>query len=246
MTTARKLDTHQATVQTATVEVKTLTIGRRQVTLSVFRQLIDTPPLIDVLEGEFNGPPWGRVHYFPPPCNDLADTGHLHVVWQFGGELRRACVDQFDRYLAWERNLLEGEEDLCRALDQACFLYFASNSPGSLCRSFDALACGDRECFFEDDDAGRILARLDLLRGRLADVKPEEWLRHHADSLLMECERHRYSSLLNKNVNPTTTQDLVRLREKIAGRKAILCRRQDAYGRLYGQLRELPQLFIAT
>lgn len=31
-----------------------------------------------------------------------------------------------------------------------------------------------------------------------------------------------------------------------AGRKAILCRRQDAYGRLYGQLRELPQLFIAT
>jgi hypothetical protein len=83
----------EAAIQTATVEVKTLTLKGRQLTLSVFRQIVVEPILVHA-DGEIKlaGTPWGRVHYFPPPC-DKKGGDHLHIIWQKGGELRRACVD---------------------------------------------------------------------------------------------------------------------------------------------------------
>jgi hypothetical protein len=79
---------HQAEVNTATVEIKTITINGKQVTLATFRQLYDES-LIDH-EGNFRGVPWGRVHYHPD--KSCKDTEHEHVVWQQGDELRRSNV----------------------------------------------------------------------------------------------------------------------------------------------------------
>lgn len=85
----KALDVHTAELITAAVEVKTLTIRGKQVTLAVFRQLEETPLLLD--DGSLAGIPWGRVNYHPDKC---ADTGkHMHVVWQQGTELRRARVN---------------------------------------------------------------------------------------------------------------------------------------------------------
>jgi hypothetical protein len=84
--------------------IRTVTVNRRQVTLSLFRQLIEKP-LIDKT-GEFMGTPWGRVNYCPdkrnPACVKLKAPPHHHVVWQLDDELRRATIvrPEFDTYCA--------------------------------------------------------------------------------------------------------------------------------------------------
>lgn len=80
------IDVHSAEIKTATVEVKALVIGGKQVTLSVFRQLIKAPVVGD--GNRLLGTVWGHVNYFWGECK----PDHLHIVWQKGDELRRACV----------------------------------------------------------------------------------------------------------------------------------------------------------
>jgi hypothetical protein len=82
------LTVHNAEVKTAAVEIKTLTISGKQVTLAVFRQLKEELLIAD--DGTLNGVPWGTVNYHPDKCGDKAE--HWHVVWQKGLELRRSAV----------------------------------------------------------------------------------------------------------------------------------------------------------
>lgn len=88
--TTRQLTVHNASVTTMTVEVKTLTIGTRQVTQGIFRQLIEEPLIAE--DGTLNGVPWGHVTWHPNGCADL--DRHWHIVWQAGAGLRRARVDK--------------------------------------------------------------------------------------------------------------------------------------------------------
>lgn len=85
----KQLTTLNATITTAAVEVKTLTISGKQVTLAVFRQLLEEP-LLHPLDATIEGTPWGRVNYHPDKCGDAPE--HLHVVWQKGAELRRTTI----------------------------------------------------------------------------------------------------------------------------------------------------------
>lgn len=92
----KKLDASDVTIQTATIEVKVLTIGKRQVTLAVFRQLKSSN--IVSHWGSLIGEPWGQVNYCP---NSDCDYGgeHLHVIWQTeDNQLRRDCVHRDIRY----------------------------------------------------------------------------------------------------------------------------------------------------
>jgi hypothetical protein len=72
-----------------TAEVKALMIGGEWVTLRGFQQL-QKEDLIDLETGLLTGEPWGRVNFDPGDCT--TEDEHLHVVWQKGVELRRACV----------------------------------------------------------------------------------------------------------------------------------------------------------
>jgi hypothetical protein len=104
----RRITTHEASIKTATVEVKALTISGKQVTLSVFRQLPDED-LIDPETGQLTGEPWGRVNYFWGNCTAAA---HLHVVWQKGDELRRACVfESFGKRYSFRGSKCLSDED---------------------------------------------------------------------------------------------------------------------------------------
>jgi hypothetical protein len=85
----RSITAREATVKTATVDVKALTISGKQVTLSVFRQLKDES-IVDGESADLRGVPWGVVNYFWGDC--AKSLPHLHVVWQKGEELRRACA----------------------------------------------------------------------------------------------------------------------------------------------------------
>jgi hypothetical protein len=83
------LTVQNALVRSAAVEVKTLTVSGRQITQALFRQV----PYQAILgpRGELNGPPWGWVNYWWPDAPRWGEDP-LHVLWQHGGELRRACV----------------------------------------------------------------------------------------------------------------------------------------------------------
>lgn len=89
-----RLKVTEASVHTAQVEVKTLTISGKQVTLAVFRQLLEEPLISG--EGHLKGAPWGVVNYHPDKaCKHKPSwEKHLHVVWQLGDELRRASVEE--------------------------------------------------------------------------------------------------------------------------------------------------------
>jgi hypothetical protein len=81
-----RIDAHEATITTATVEIRCLTINGKQVTLAVFRQLMDE-------EWDEVSPLWGQVNYCPDKqCRNL-DWAHTHIVWQKGDQLRRAVVE---------------------------------------------------------------------------------------------------------------------------------------------------------
>ena len=85
-----KIAVNDAHLKTAIVEIKSLVVSGKQMTLAVFRQ-IEGGGLINYDTGRFNGVPWGTVRYCPDEaCKYL--SGHLHVVWQKGSELRRTTV----------------------------------------------------------------------------------------------------------------------------------------------------------
>lgn len=86
MNAAGLLTAEEAVIHTAQVEVKTLTIRGKQVTLSVFRQVPERD-LLDRESGEISGTPWGCVNYY---WGDMRKV--LHVVWQDGSVLYRALV----------------------------------------------------------------------------------------------------------------------------------------------------------
>lgn len=90
------LTVHNAEIKTAAVEIRTLTISGKQVTLAVFRQLREEPLLAE--DGTLNGVPWGTVNYHPAAkqCDDLAE--HWHVVWQKGSDLLRSTVTKVVRW----------------------------------------------------------------------------------------------------------------------------------------------------
>lgn len=78
-------------IKTASIEIKTLTIEKRQVTLSVFRQ-IQEESLIDYETLQLLGVPWGSINYFFGLHKDCHSDDWLHIVWQKGNELRREVI----------------------------------------------------------------------------------------------------------------------------------------------------------
>jgi len=89
----RIITTHEATIQTVQVEIKALKIGKKQVTMGLFRQL----PYAELLDPEtvqLRGVPWGWVQYWwDGDGREHLNAGtRLHVVWQAGDVLRRAIV----------------------------------------------------------------------------------------------------------------------------------------------------------
>ncbi|MEU1293030.1 hypothetical protein ABZ439_11450 [Streptomyces sp. NPDC005840] len=90
-------------IETATVQIRTLNVGAKQMTQGIFRQLL-TEQTIST-SGHVRGTPWGIVNYHPDRCEDAKE--HLHVVWQSGAELRRAYVSAPE--FAYLRHPLVGE-----------------------------------------------------------------------------------------------------------------------------------------
>ena len=107
-----KIDVSEAKISTAKVEIKTLTVNGKQVTLAVFRQ-IEIGRLInyDKEKGFYlNGLPWGRVNYHSNQCSHIFSP-HMHIVWQFGSELRKDFVKKSDIDISIMNGREEGDID---------------------------------------------------------------------------------------------------------------------------------------
>jgi hypothetical protein len=82
-----RITPRNAVIRTATITVSTLTLNSKQLTLSVFRQLIEEP-IFDWRELALRGIGWGHVRYLI----DWAPSQAIHLVWQRGDVLRRCVV----------------------------------------------------------------------------------------------------------------------------------------------------------
>jgi hypothetical protein len=91
----RALTVQAAEIRTAAVEIKTLTVSGKQVTLAVFRQLREKPLIAE--DGALNGIPWGIVNYHPEKCA-YDRPAHWHIVWQDGSELLRSTVAHYPAF----------------------------------------------------------------------------------------------------------------------------------------------------
>lgn len=86
------LTTHEATVQTAQVEIQVLKVGKKQVTMGLFRQL-PLQPLLHRTTLVRQGNAWGHVNYWWVEDGSPPSSGtRLHVVWEAGGALYRDIV----------------------------------------------------------------------------------------------------------------------------------------------------------
>jgi hypothetical protein len=86
-TTTKPITTDDVAIETCSVELRVVRVGKKQMTLSVFRQIREE----DCFDDEFRvvGRPWGIVNY----CKCHSGHGeHHHVLWEQDGELRKCIV----------------------------------------------------------------------------------------------------------------------------------------------------------
>jgi hypothetical protein len=101
------LTVHEAAVHTTEVSIQVLKVGKKQVTMGLFRQLPQRS-LTAYPRPEFVGEPWGYVNYWWDgdgrqdfTYSNPAPLTALHIVWTTEGRLYRDVV-----YAAPNRNAL--------------------------------------------------------------------------------------------------------------------------------------------
>jgi len=103
--TSEVIGVPQPNLQTATVSLKMVQVGKKQMTLSVFRQLTSEWPFNEDLS--FRGMPWGFVNYFWPTVFEREWRGggylidqvyksgnYVHLLWQDGVQLKRTVLEE--------------------------------------------------------------------------------------------------------------------------------------------------------
>lgn len=96
----RVLNKRHAVVHTASIDVKIMRLDKKQVTMSVFRQLPERSIFADEVSISLRGTPWGIVRYVWKDCPEWADC---HLVWQQDDELFRMPLFNINTCLSCEQ-----------------------------------------------------------------------------------------------------------------------------------------------
>ncbi len=247
----KQLTTQNATITTATIQVQAMTIGARQVTLSVFRQLIEEPLIAD--DGTLNGEPWGTVNYHPGKCGE-SYAEHWHAVWQRGEELRRSIVvkepsfepltnPMLDRLatmaaLAW----LDGEAtpfgDAGPLRPSDAYADWEETSRGVSYRPLKTRVSWTLDGVSWATKAHRLAGKAAALAELAA--RDEPWQKPHAEEAAQGARKE-----LAQEVSAYSTS-LDALWEAAIDRIGIEASRQQRHRDVRATLAELPQLFIAV
>ena len=84
--------TEQVNINTMQIEIKSMMVGKKQLSLSLMRQIIQED-LIDFDKLLFKGVPWGHVNYFWGDDKHRSYPSAINVIWQKGNELRRSVIN---------------------------------------------------------------------------------------------------------------------------------------------------------
>jgi hypothetical protein len=226
------------TREAASVEVRLLRVGTRQMNLSLYRQLI-AEPVIDPETLEFRGLVWGWVNHHKgaecdSPSASLKDR-HLHLIWQKGDELRRYTLyrkplpvgghprETTAAHRAYFR-LIEAEvghrllmnEDIKTRFSNVCGECWINGKVG-----------GDSFAFPAHPTLASIREAMDLARSR-----------HHDFALVQEMDRLR---------EWLAGEDLYPPGNVLTANQAVAFAELEAvWGRLYDQAAAVGQLFIGA
>ena len=220
-TQVKALAMNEVTILQASIEVKVIKIGNRQVTLSVFRQLPEGM-VIHQVDCQIMGVPWGRVNYHVD-CEKAADH-HFHVVFQRDGKLFRSIVESplSDSH----QHVNKIYSALTRDFNKAAASYLARCRldgiiPGELIPSTDAIGRKNYICF------------------------PENSFVHfdYPYKLLIATEQELKNVLAGNSDDSRTLDELLEKVEQTNQECEFYMRR---WLRSEDQLRKLDQLFIAV
>jgi hypothetical protein len=125
------LPVDESHVQERQVTIRVLTVGTKQITQALYKQLVEVDireddSLINPYTGKLQGTVWGWVNMHSNCMFDKRD--HLHVVWESNGELKRSCV-----YLPWTKTTIPGvniplTSHYTKLVDK-CNTYYPSGEP---------------------------------------------------------------------------------------------------------------------
>lgn len=235
--TTKVLTVHNAEIKTAAVEIRTLTISGKQVTLAVFRQLRSAPLIAE--DGTFNGLPWGVVNYHPDKCADASE--HLHVVWQSGTELRRAAESPptFSKYV-WP----DVGEDW---LDAALLDGWRPHPLDAGARRPDRvlITCKAGTAAIDvDPDSRSQKGVADALWPRSWHRLPDEKAAHEAEiyQSALTAIRTRRQALLDEGLDLDREKLAAEMEQEVADEVA----RRERHRQRWAEIQALPQLFIAV
>ncbi|GAA3375562.1 hypothetical protein [Streptomyces racemochromogenes] len=259
----RRLTAQNATILTASVEVQTLTISGRQVTLSLFLQIPERPLISD--DGTLNGVPWGRVNYHPDRCEPgvgkegrrtITVPEHTHLIWQCGEDPFRAKVDvvpEFDEHGMNAKAVYSPAGDIVVAVEVQSYLD-AVTAGGEAEYPLEKGWADHKRSIQEADDSMLIVeapsealaaltAYAETKRTEHSLTDSREWYREEAEKALAAYEDRK--AALDRRIAATgwTLEELLERREQDF--RAELARRQR-YRDLRATLAELPQLYIAA
>ncbi|MEU4807415.1 hypothetical protein [Actinosynnema sp. NPDC023587] len=247
------LTVRNAAITTASVEIKTLTVSGKQVTLAVFRQLREVPVVTD--EGMLAGQPWGVVNYHPDKCANMSE--HWHVVWQDGEDLRRSFVTVVPVYQTFwsedgDRFVTSCVHDL---ITTGRTPYFQGKPPVErLLNQYDGINVDTGHGF-----------RTDLVLAEAANASAKVWLdlQYKRKSMLERADNGDVPSWMVSGVQAAerqlsealpaftakvaefeATTDL--LYERYAAATEAERARRERHRRVREELEALPQLFIAV
>jgi hypothetical protein len=172
----RPLTVEDVQIKTATVEVKAIVIGKRQLTLSVFRQLPKVG-LVRAIDGPWNDvlpdyEPWGVVNYHWDGCGyeGMPRSPHTHVVGVRDGRLCRSCVG-VPCWDAYNKDFLQGDPNALEVF---------------------ARLCGSRRIHFSSQSWGRYwYYRVDRDMRQDAEAFIKQWLVFHASLTDLRREAQR-------------------------------------------------------
>ncbi|MEV7519408.1 hypothetical protein [Streptomyces sp. NPDC091371] len=225
--TGNQLTPQNATITTASIQVQALTIGKKQVTLAVFRQLQETPLIKD--DGSLLGEPWGIVNYHPDKCADAPE--HLHVVWQYGGELRRSAVKM--PAVGWHAHPAADFYVQARIIYGTAHRRYAEPEAGDSLRLGEMIPGGWRTFA-----KGRFRHDGMNFEGRVPDRIRKEW--NSYDSTISDENRQIFETLLTGlRISPDEPVDQITA-------KLLAMLPTEQYRATVIELMQLPQLFIAV
>lgn len=88
---AKTITTQEAMISTVSVQIRALTLGNKQMTQAVYRQIL-TQALVEWETMRFVGTPWGLVNYCPLARRGCHEEQHIHVVWACSSDLRKDVI----------------------------------------------------------------------------------------------------------------------------------------------------------